>query len=141
MHLYAYNKTIKYTNKMKTTFLRGLPGSGKSTLAKRTNAKHIEADMFFYKNGIYHYDKRKIRDAHIWCQSQTKYYLNQGCDVVVSNTFVTIKELRKYIEIAKDYKSAYKIIECKNSYGSIHGVPAATINNMRNKWEVLPKKF
>ncbi len=47
---------------MKELFLlRGLPGSGKSTLAKSLSDSHIEADMFFMKDGEYKFDGSKIK--------------------------------------------------------------------------------
>ena len=36
--------------------LRELPGAGKSTLAKRVCNQHIEADMFFMKDGEYKFE-------------------------------------------------------------------------------------
>jgi len=127
---------------MSITLIRGLPGSGKTTLASQINAKHVEADMFFEnEEGTYRFDGKKIQDAHFWCQSQVKYYLNRGHDVVVSNTFITIKEMKPYIETAKKYKTALKILECKKSFDSIHDIPIVTIEKMKNRWEDLPEHF
>ncbi len=126
----VYNQTI--------TLIRGLPGDGKTTKAMTLKGKHVEADMFFDKNGEYCFEGRKIKDAHIWCQAQAKYYLNQGEDVVVSNTFVRIEEMKPYIDASREYGASLQIIECSGNYKSVHDVPVATIENMRRKWEKLP---
>jgi len=119
--------------------VRGTPGSGKSTLAKEIQAKHVEADMFFMKNGNYCYDRRKIQDAHLWCQAVTKYYLNQGEDVVVSNTFTMISEMQPYFDMAKAYNSSIKVMECKGDFSNEHDVPAEVILKMKRRWEALPE--
>lgn len=62
-----------------------------------------------------------------------------GLDVVVSNTFTTNKEMRKYLELVEDFPNLeIKIIEMKNDYGSIHNVPEEALNKMRLRWEELP---
>ena len=124
--------------KVTITLIRGLPGVGKTTTALKMNAKHVEADMFFDKNGKYCFEGRKIKDAHIWCQSQAKYHLNQGEDVVVSNTFVKIDELKPYIDASKVYGASLQIIEFKKNYKNTHNVPDSTIAMMRRNWEKLP---
>lgn len=121
--------------------VRGLPGSGKSTLAAKLAAKHLEADMFFLKKGRYCFEGKRIKDAHAWCLSEAKYFLNQEENVVVSNTFTTMDEMRPYIETAKAYQVVLIIIECQDDYGSIHEVPAKTIENMKSRWERLPQNL
>lgn len=47
--------------------IRGIPGSGKSTLAKKYIKKgfiHLENDMYFMKNGRYHWSKEEL--PHAW---------------------------------------------------------------------------
>jgi len=124
---------------MTLILIRGLPGSGKSTIAKQFNANHIEADMFFEKEGKYCFEGNKIHDAHAWCQAEAKYHLNQGKKVVVSNTFTTIREIEPYFNIAKSYKVSFKIIECNGSFESVHNIPIETMQRMKNRWENLPK--
>ncbi len=71
------------------TLVRGLPGTGKSTYAKTLDAILVEADQFFIdKNDNYQYDPALIKNAHAWCQLETKRLLRAGFDVVVANTFV-----------------------------------------------------
>lgn len=115
--------------------IRGLPGSGKSTLARAMSEHvHIEADMFLEVNGVYVYDATKIRDAHDWCVNSAKQLLAQGKSVVVSNTFVKTWELQRYIDLG----FPYKIIELRDKWPNIHGVPQDKIEIMERGWQKLP---
>ncbi len=118
------------------TLIRGLPGSGKSTLAKTLEGVHLEADMYFVNpNGEYLYRPEAIGDAHQWCQNQTDYWLNQGENVAVSNTFVKHWEMNVYKKLARKYKAKLIIIVCRESYGNIHGVDEDVIERMRKDWQ------
>ena len=125
-------------NKKELLLIRGLPGSGKSTLAKLTNYIHIEADMFFVDhNGNYTYDKNKIKEAHEWCQNETRKVLEVGFSVVVSNTFIRRWEMAPYSTIAKYAGANMRVITAKGNWPNEHGVPAATIERMRKQWEEM----
>ena len=120
--------------------VRGLPGSGKTTKAKeilqRVNADHFEADMFFIdNNGDYKFVPCDIAEAHDWCFNQTRKSLDDGINVVVSNTFVKKWELEKYMNLDC---ATIAIIETTGDYGSVHGVPEDTINRMKKNWYALP---
>ena len=135
-----YRRGSEYTSPIaKTlTLIRGIPGSGKTTTAKKMEGAHIEADMFFEKNGEYCFEGGKIRDAHAWCRSQVMYHLNQNKSVVVSNSFVKIEEMKPYVELSKKYGALLQVIECVGNYKSVHEVPDSTIEHMRRNWEQLP---
>lgn len=116
--------------------IRGLPGSGKSTLAKSMNGfEHFEADMFFYAGGKYLFDSKKIKEAHEWCQSSAFMALNDGFDVVVSNTFTQRWEMKPYIDKAKSLGIEPLIVVCKGEWMNIHGVPPEKIEQMKSRWE------
>lgn len=121
--------------------VRGLPGSGKSTLAKTLIGfyMHVEADMFFMVDGEYKFDVNKIMLAHAWAQGRTCELLAAGFNVVVSNTFTTIKEMRPYFEIAKEFDCVPQVITCHAQYGNIHGVPEETLAKMKNRfvWDLM----
>jgi predicted kinase len=123
------------------TLIRGLPGSGKSTLAGIMidawggKTLHYEADQYFKRTGEYLYDGSKIGHAHSWCQALTLQSLTDGMDVIVSNTFVTLKEMEPYIQMARDCGTTLNVIECKSNFGSVHNVPQSTLDKMRGRWQ------
>ena len=122
------------------TLIRGLPGSGKSTLAKTLPGVHLEADMFFVNpQGEYQFRPELIKQAHQWCQEQSDYWLSQGCDIVVSNTFVRQWEMTFYRKLAKKYGATLNILVCREQYRNVHGVDEKTIAKMRRQWQEHPK--
>ncbi len=122
--------------------IRGLPGSGKSTLAKNnfSSRLHFEADDYFLDElGNYNFDKNKLYKAHKECLKKTTYALTNGIDVVVSNTFTTIKELNPYYNLRLFIHNLHiEIWECGANFGSIHNVPEKTLTKMQNRWEEIP---
>jgi predicted kinase len=122
----------------KLIIIRGLPGSGKTTLAQTISLVHYEADQFFMQaNGVYEYDKEKIKDAHEWCQKKTEYAMRHLVSpIVVSNTFVKRWEMQPYLDLATSY--GYEVFEITMSgplYPNVHGVPDEVIERMRTNWE------
>jgi len=119
--------------------IRGLPGSGKSTLARRLaksiGVVHFEADQFFVdSSGKYNFDLSRLSEAHHWCQSETRRCLASNFTVVVSNTFTTIKELRPYFEIAREFEIVPQVVTCENQFENVHAVPRETLDRMRQRW-------
>ena len=129
-------------NKMKPKLIliRGLPGSGKSTLAQeivlgKENWEHYEADMYFMNNGKYNFNPSSLPSAHNWCQENTYVCLLNSMNVVVSNTFTTLKELNPYFLIAKEHGIIPSVVHCQHSFGSVHDVPQETIDKMKGRWQ------
>lgn len=121
-----------HTNKI--ILIRGLPGSGKSTMAREMlDYRHLEADMYFEVNGEYVYDASKIKAAHDWCVDMAKECLEQGLNVVVSNTFVKNWEMQRYVDLGYPFK----IIELQQRWHNIHGIPKDKIEMMAKGWQEL----
>ena len=136
---------------MKELFLiRGCPGSGKSTLAESLEGTHLEADMYFIKDGEYQFDVTKLKDAHKWCQDSVEEamtwdknpeieFLSAGVSrIVVSNTFTQEWEMQPYYDLATKY--GYKVfsIIVENRHGGVneHGVPEEKLKIMKNRFEI-----
>jgi predicted kinase len=130
---------------MKLTIVRGLPGSGKSTLAKhlassKIDVVHIETDQFWMVDGEYKFDMTRLREAHAWCQTRVREYLERDYHVVVSNTFTTQREMEPYFEMAKELGIRPQVILCQGQFGNIHNVPLDTLAKMAERFEYdLPK--
>ena len=131
--------------------VRGLPGSGKTTIARmlvgslhsqmiEPSSLLVSADDYFTfvlgEYGEYEFDPEKLKDAHDWCQREAFAAMSDGDDlVVVHNTFTTMWEMNPYLAVAKLHDYSIQVIECKGNFGSVHDVPAETIDRMRNRWE------
>jgi predicted kinase len=118
--------------------VRGLPGSGKSTTAaklRRTDfCEHFEADQYFMRNGKYEFDVNQLRQAHEWCKARTKEHLALNYRVIVSNTFTTVKELRPYFDIAREFNIVPTVITCNNEFKNVHDVPEEALAKMKARF-------
>ena len=116
--------------------IRGLPGSGKSTMARvlaMVGYEHFEADQFFMRDGVYHFDGARVREAHAWCQRSTRQALQEGRRTVVSNTFTQLREMDPYLAMSRNVR----VIEATGRWGNEHGVPPETMRRMAERWEVF----
>jgi len=111
--------------KQQLILIRGVPGSGKSTLARilapAIDADHFEADMYFYnKAGEYHWDGDLLKQAHLWCKDFTWVSLNKGRSVILSDTFLKLRDMRIYYKVAADFNILPSVILMQNDFGSLH---------------------
>jgi len=124
--------------------IRGVPGSGKTTMAKKLRDKggfpyfHVETDMFFtLHNGTYIFEPMKLGQAHDWCQQSAAKALEKGLNVVVSNTFTRLWEMKPYFDMAKELNIPIRVLEATGDYPNIHGCSKEIIQRMKNRWESL----
>ncbi|KAM8878958.1 NEDD4-binding protein 2 [Spinachia spinachia] len=130
--------------------LRGAPGSGKSTLA-RALLEHnpggvtLSTDNYFYRNGVYQYDRAALGEAHEWNHKQAKEAFDRGANpIIVDNTNMQGWEMKPYV--AQALKHGYKVLfrepdtwwknkprelERRNS----HNVPVERIRRMLESYE------
>ena len=118
--------------------VRGLPGSGKTTFAEKLLILSYEADDFFIGDNGYDFDVAKLADAHKWCIEMARTSLRENKDVAISNTFSTVAEMEPYIVHARCLGHNVVVFRMSGSYGSVHNVPAHTIERMRERWENYP---
>lgn len=128
--------------------VRGIPGSGKSTLARNlcdlvdntisntVLSRHFEADMYFEDaQGNYNFDVTKLHQAHTWCQNMTREALEENRTVVVSNTFTTVKELKPYFALAREFGIVPIVYLAQNQFNNVHNVPDEKLEQMRNRFQ------
>lgn len=134
--------------------LRGVPGSGKSTYAakimerfsslyKATTCKCSADDYFVGKDGVYRFDASKLFAAHNQCRARALAAMRTGIDlVIIDNTNTHIKEMKPYLEIAKEfgYIVRVKVIGENDEdfiklciLRNVHGVPAESIKRMAER--------
>jgi len=136
---------INKYNMKELYLLRGLPGSGKSTLAKSIGGIHIEADQYFVESGVYKFDALQLKNAHNYCQNQTRAWMeSDGTQVnadkiVVSNTFTQTWEMQPYFDLAEKYGYRVYSLICENRHSGVneHGVPEEKLVQMKNRFEIL----
>ena len=120
------------------TLIRGLPGSGKSTLAISLSNQYTratETDSYFYDDyGNYVFDANNLKEAHDWCQKNTRGLLDAGYNVIVANTFTTLSEMKPYYLMAKELDAKLNVITCQGSFGSVHNVPNLTLEKMKKRF-------
>lgn len=127
---------------MHTLYLvRGLPGSGKTSFADvllHTGVVNysFEADDYFLDENLeYKFDASKLKDAHEWCQMNTKARLKVD-SVVVSNTSTTESEVETYRKIAEEAGARFVsiVVENRHEGKNIHNVPEEALQRMKNRF-------
>ena len=125
---------------MKLILVRGISGSGKTTYAHKLmkddpSLSHYEADMFFEKDGEYHFKRKLLDKAHEWCKFKTEEDLRNNKSVIVSNTFTRNWEINHYIELGKKYGAEIIIKKATGNYQNVHKLSDDIVNIMRSRWE------
>lgn len=121
--------------------IRGVPGSGKSSLAQALNLRAVccADDYFILLNGKYVWKAEKIGKAHDWCQRKCKRFMKKQIEhIAVTNTNTTEREMRPYMDLARQfgYKLFSVIIENRHGNTNIHSVPDTTLEKMRERFSI-----
>ena len=133
-------------NKKNLILVRGVSGSGKSTFAEfLPNTLKTSTDDFFMEEGQYIFNAQHLKANHQRCidsvESEMKFRNASAEDatIVVHNTFTQQWEMDPYIDLAGKYGyNLYTIIvENRHDSKSIHGVPEASIDQQRQRFEVI----
>lgn len=129
---------------MNTLFIiRGLPGSGKNTLGESLcPGRCFSADQYFEVDGEYRFDPKKLREAHVYCQSMTQESLLEG-NTAVANTFTQAWEYTPYIDMAEKMGCRWQLISLFDQSlsleglmeRSLHGVPAEAMQRMHDRYQ------
>lgn len=100
--------------------LRGMPGSGKTTWIKNhvkenyvnatdyviASADHYHIDP----DGTYHFDPKRLREAHQYAQNVALFGVKNGFDVFVDNTNIFLNHMYPYEDMALAYGYDVKVI-------------------------------
>lgn len=136
----------------KVCILRGIPGSGKSTLARRLRSEHsgviLSADDYFTgADGSYHFDPRRLGEAHGECFRRFLDWLEHAPHdhIVVDNTNIAAWECAPYVLGAEAHGRDVRVITLRcaaevAAARNVHGVPEYIVRQMahRLQTESLP---
>lgn len=124
--------------------IRGLSGAGKSTLAASLSPHVFEADQFFVDSwGGYHWDARRLPQAHADCQGRVEQAMRRGITpLAVSNVFVNERAVAPYRTLAQLYGYTVTVHDLFDAgltdmqlvHRNVHRVPLATVEKMRKSY-------
>jgi hypothetical protein len=105
---------------------------GKTTFAKKyfPNILHLEADMLFMRNGVCYFDESALSKNHKAIEDMFRIAVDREADVVVSNTFIRLWELNKYLEYLAGTHYVVQVFRMTTRYGSVHNIPEETLERM-----------
>jgi predicted kinase len=120
--------------------IQGLPGAGKTTLAQEVYVPqgyaHFEDDQFFYRNGKYVHEPKRIEEARKWCRDRAYEALSANRNVVVSNIFGSKWTVEPYRALAKALKADLQIVTLTTQFESIHIQNKARLEDIRSRWKM-----
>ncbi len=128
----------------KVYILRGVSGSGKSTFIKKLPKNRVvhSTDSFFYKNGKYMFDLKKLGRYHKKNLENFEKSLKKNKRIiVVDNTNLLAKEAKPYIKKAKEHGYKVILVDFKPKGAlwhykrNTHNVPLKTIKEQIKKYK------
>jgi predicted kinase len=125
---------------MKVVILQGIPGIGKSTYTKQfKNALVCSADDFLYEFGRYVWHASKLGHAHEQCFNKFKNAIENKTGLIfVDNTNTRAKELKNYVEFAREHNYEIELLWLKGDpevFGmrNTHNVSMEIINKIHGR--------
>lgn len=131
---------------MKKMFImRGTSGAGKSTyVAKNLRGVICSADHYFSCGGQYVFDGSRLYHAHKQCFDNAHAACEAGKeDVIIDNTNTTLKEMKRYVDLAAEYDYEVEVIRMSApvdvaSKRNTHGVPEKSVQAMADRFQDYP---
>ena len=138
----------------KLVILRGVSGSGKSTKARQMIADFYKetnsiswlicsADDYFMNNGVYKFDRRLLKEAHLQCQIDLICGMMDNVELIILDNTNTHKwEYASYLGNAKQYGYEVEEVIVGNTQDvelyaarNKHGVPLESIARQSARFE------
>lgn len=130
-------------NKSRLLIVRGLPGSGKSTMASQLeNYIHLETDFWHINDdGVYEFNAANLGKYHMYCRDAARELLKRDLNVVISNTCITLNEVKMLLNIGIALGCRVKVITMTGDYGSTKDIPEHVTLRHKRKWEDTPEEW
>ncbi len=125
----------------KLTLIRGLPDSEKNDLGiavSSESVRHLMTDQYFEGPNGFVFRPRELHRAHDLTQELCRKSLQEGYDVVVTNTFTQVWEIAPYARIARDLGVELQVLVATKPGRNIREIPERTLKSMRERWEHYP---
>ena len=119
--------------------VRGIPGSGKTSFANLLSKAICCADDYYMHDGEYKRKAEDIGKAHAWCQRKCRRFMKAQVEqIVVANTSTTEREMQPYMDLARQFSYMVYSVIVENRHGnvSVHGVPEATLDKMKARFDI-----
>ena len=120
--------------------IRSVSGAGKSTFANYIKSidfvrdvRICEADQYFYDDkGNYNFSIDKLGEAHAFCKRKFKEALDDGVDVIVSNTSVRRSDREFYRQEAlKQGYRVFSVVLEKLGTTDVHNLPPEALERQK----------
>jgi len=109
------DETVDYINKINVMFiLRGLPGTSNKTIVERMKSKYPMAvscsvDDYLIHDGIFTFDKAKLKEAHVHCLQFAQQLVKNGTRIIIiDNTNLQCHSMSAYFDLAT--KNHYVVV-------------------------------
>ncbi|XP_063867241.1 2',3'-cyclic-nucleotide 3'-phosphodiesterase-like isoform X2 [Scylla paramamosain] len=126
--------------------MKGLPGSGKTFIGEVIQEVYKDtcvcsADHYFMQDGVYEFDREKLKEAHEYCQQQAASAAEQSIHVIViDNTNLKHWEMKFYLNLARTHLYIPVVVEPQTTW-AVHPAELAVKNIHNIPEEILSDKI